>query len=105
MKDNNFLTSACRFCRHYQPQGRRGGSCQILGVPVESSWEACVLASPAFDTTLENIEKSLEDILHLENSLLETSLTLNSFSEPPSRITNKYKQKTKTIVKKHTRTQ
>ena len=87
MKETNFLTSACRYCRHYQPEGRRGGSCHILGVPVESSWEACALSSPAFETTLENLEKSLEDILHLENSLLETSLKLNSFSEVPERLT------------------
>ncbi len=95
MKETHFLTSACRYCRHYQPEGRRGGSCHVLGVPVESGWQACVLASPAFETTLENIEKSLEDILHLE-----TSLTLKSFPEPSDRLTDRYEAKTKTKVKK-----
>ena len=85
MKETHSLTSACRYCRHYEPKGRRGGSCQILGVPVESSWKACILASPAFETTLENLEKTLEDILHLETSLLETSPAVNSFSQTSDR--------------------
>ena len=62
MKEINFATSACRYCRFYKPEGRRGGSCQMLGVPVESSWKACTFATPPFDTTL----KKLEDIFHLE---------------------------------------
>ncbi|MCC0176298.1 hypothetical protein I4641_04820 [Waterburya agarophytonicola K14] len=61
----NFATSACRYCRFYKPEGRRGGSCQMLGVPVESSWKACTFASPPFDTTL----KKLEEIFHLETSI------------------------------------
>lgn len=97
MKETPCSTSACRFCRHYQPEGRRGGSCQVLGVPVESSWEACVLSSPAFDVTLENIEKSLEDILHLENSLLETSLKLNDFNQSASQETSKYSPESQKI--------
>jgi hypothetical protein len=39
---------ACRHCRHYVPEGRRGGSCQILNVVVQSSWKACALAIPPF---------------------------------------------------------
>jgi hypothetical protein len=65
MKEINFSTSACRFCRFYTPEGRRGGSCQILGVTVQSSWKACSLASPPFETTL----KKLEDIFHLETAV------------------------------------
>lgn len=99
MKETHFLTSACRYCRHYQPEGRRGGFCQTLGVPVESGWKACTLSSPTFETTLETLEKSLEDILHLETSLLETSLTLNSFPDPPGQLTDLYEQKTKTKIK------
>lgn len=40
--------SACRHCLHYQVEGRRGGSCQQLGVPVQSQWRACPLATPFF---------------------------------------------------------
>ncbi len=62
MNEINFSTSACRYCRFYEPEGRRGGSCQMLGVPVESSWKACAFASPPFETTL----KKLEDIFQLD---------------------------------------
>lgn len=56
MKTINFLASACRYCRHYQPQGRRGGMCQLLGVGVQGSWKACALAIPAFAPSLEGLE-------------------------------------------------
>jgi hypothetical protein len=71
MKEINFSTSACRYCRFYKPEGRRGGSCQQLGVPVESSWKACAFASSPFETTL----KKLEDILYLETSISLQSAT------------------------------
>lgn len=56
MKKINFSTSACRYCRFYEPEGRRGGSCQMLGVPVKSSWKACLFAAPPFENTLEKLE-------------------------------------------------
>ncbi|BAU63085.1 hypothetical protein STA3757_04400 [Stanieria sp. NIES-3757] len=64
MKKASFNTSACRYCRYYNSEGRRGGSCQKLGVPVESNWDACSLASSPFASPWEN----LEDILLLENT-------------------------------------
>ena len=73
MNEMNFSTSACRYCRFYEHQGRRGGSCQMLGVPVQSSWKACAFASPPFETTL----KKLEDIFQLDTSTtLETPTKL-----------------------------
>ncbi|AFY61581.1 hypothetical protein [Synechococcus sp. PCC 6312] len=42
--------STCRFCSHYDPQGRRGGECRKLGVPVRGYWRACPLAMAAFTT-------------------------------------------------------
>jgi hypothetical protein len=65
MKERNFSTSACRHCRFYEPEGRRGGSCQILGVSVQSGWKACSFASPPFETTLQK----LEDIFQLETAI------------------------------------
>jgi hypothetical protein len=65
MKKIDFSTSACRYCRFYEPEGRRGGLCQLLGVLVDSSWKACNFASPPFETTLEK----LENILQLETSI------------------------------------
>ncbi|WP_036480562.1 hypothetical protein [Myxosarcina sp. GI1] len=67
MNINKITTSACRFCRYYKPVGRRGGSCQMLGVPVQSSWKACALATPPFETDF----LQLEELLDLETSLLE----------------------------------
>ncbi len=56
MKSINFLTSACRYCRHYNPEGRRGGNCQQLGAPVQGHWKACSLALPAFAPSWETLE-------------------------------------------------
>ncbi|MBH8556217.1 hypothetical protein I8751_28580 [Nostocaceae cyanobacterium CENA357] len=56
MKPIKFLTSACRYCRHYKPEGRRGGVCQQLGVPVQASWKACSLALPPFAPSWETLE-------------------------------------------------
>lgn len=64
MNEINFSASTCRFCRFYQPEGRRGGACRMLGVPVESSWKACALAASPFETTL----KKLEDIFQLDST-------------------------------------
>ncbi|MCG9893421.1 MAG: hypothetical protein MH252_20400 [Thermosynechococcaceae cyanobacterium MS004] len=32
---------SCRHCSHYVPEGRRGGTCELLGVGVQSQWAAC----------------------------------------------------------------
>lgn len=65
MKTLNFPTSACRYCRYYQPEGRRGGVCQQLSVPVRGSWKACSLAlapfAPTFAPTWEGIRVIWED--------------------------------------------
>ena len=66
MKTSNFLTSSCRFCRHYQTEGRRGGMCQQLGVPVRAEWKACSLAAAPFTQTWESLEK----VVKLEKSLV-----------------------------------
>ena len=51
------LTSACRHCRNYTPEGRRGGVCALLGGPVQSNWKACSLAVSPFGASWENIEQ------------------------------------------------
>jgi hypothetical protein len=56
MKPIKFLTSACRYCRHYKPEGRRGGTCQQLGAPVQAGWKACSLALPPFAPSWETLE-------------------------------------------------
>jgi|GEM_PF-1186614 len=45
--------SSCRHCLHYQVEGRRGGTCTQLGVPVQACWQACPLAAPFFASAVE----------------------------------------------------
>ncbi|MFW6359881.1 MAG: hypothetical protein ACOC0N_11810 [Chroococcales cyanobacterium] len=73
MKTINCLTSACWSCRFYQPEGRRGGMCNQLGVPVSGQWKACQLAIPVFQSTLEKIKQEIV--------LLEQTLTLDCPAE------------------------
>lgn len=65
MKTFKCSTSACQFCRYYQIEGRRGGTCQQLGVPVKANWKACSLALPPFAPSWENFEKIWLDDQHL----------------------------------------
>jgi hypothetical protein len=57
MTNQNCITSACRYCRFYRPEGLHGGACQQLGVSVRSEWKACQLGLPAFTNTWENAEE------------------------------------------------
>ncbi|WP_373527717.1 hypothetical protein [Nostoc sp.] len=56
MKPIKVLASACKYCRHYQPEGRRGGMCEQLGAPVKATWKACSLALPPFAPSWETLE-------------------------------------------------
>lgn len=47
---------SCRFCQHYQMEGRRGGSCKTLNVPVQGSWAACPLAIRSFLPAASSVE-------------------------------------------------
>jgi hypothetical protein len=72
MEETNILNWSCRHCRYYQPEGRRGGSCQQLGVSVDSKWKACTLASFPFENVFSDLETTLttlEEIVHLETAL------------------------------------
>jgi hypothetical protein len=51
-----FDASCCSRCSHYTPEGRRGGHCGQLGVPVKGKWKACSLAVPVFLTPLEELQ-------------------------------------------------
>lgn len=64
MNPNNSCNYACRHCQFYNPEGRRGGMCSLLGVSVKADWKSCSLASLAFQTQWE----SLPEIVLLEKS-------------------------------------
>lgn len=87
MNPLNSLTSCCRNCRYYEPEGRRGGACQQLNVPVQATWKSCSLASPAFTPSW----KALQDLLQWEQKNLDRTTvdnlpTLNSSAiEAPRR--------------------
>jgi hypothetical protein len=73
MKTLNFSTSACRVCRYFQPEGRRGGVCQQLSVPVRASWKACSLALPPFAPSWE----SIQGIWHKDKQMLKHALAVD----------------------------
>lgn len=62
--------SCCQRCRHYTPEGRRGGHCSQLNVQVRGKWEACSLGAPVFLQALPNLEAIplwREDLILLES--------------------------------------
>ncbi len=59
MKTTKSLGSACRHCRHYQLEGRRGGKCQQFDVHVKGEWSACPLYLAAFEATWKPTEEKI----------------------------------------------
>lgn len=58
MKDAKDIISSCRHCLFYEMQGRRGGQCRQLGVPVKGCWRSCSLAvSPFAATNWRDLER------------------------------------------------
>ncbi|MEM0979786.1 MAG: hypothetical protein AAGH78_05875 [Cyanobacteria bacterium P01_H01_bin.58] len=45
--------SCCQRCRYYTPEGRRGGHCEQLSVPVQGKWSPCPLAAPFFAESID----------------------------------------------------
>ncbi|TAE53889.1 MAG: hypothetical protein EAZ76_13650 [Nostocales cyanobacterium] len=79
MKPIHPLTSACRYCRHYQPEGRRGGLCHQFSAPVQSGWKACSLAVPAFAPSWESLEDAWS--LPVAQPVISDTATINSHVE------------------------
>lgn len=77
------LTSACRSCRYYQPEGRRGGMCEILGATVQANWKACALALPAFAPSWEYLEEMmlLRDKTPILSNVCKLEYDLNSAAQ------------------------
>lgn len=83
MNTLNFPTSACRLCRYFQPEGRRGGVCQQLGVPVRGSWTSCSLSLPPFAPSWEGIEDIWRDDQQLSKQSVAVGCSLDC-SKPDS---------------------
>ncbi|NWF60539.1 MAG: hypothetical protein HXY43_15075 [Fischerella sp.] len=98
MKSIKDLTSACRYCRYYQPEGRRGGMCQQLGAPVQAAWKACSLALPPFAPSWERLEDawSLPDATLVITS--DMNITVISPIEETVSCTSSEQLKTKIMV-------
>lgn len=76
MKTANAASLACRHCRFYLPEGRRGGNCERLSAPVQSHWKACTLALPPFAPSWENIDNIMvwpQHKIQLEATLQKAS--------------------------------
>jgi hypothetical protein len=88
MNNQNCITSACRYCRFYRPEGLHGGACQQLGVSVRSEWKACQLGLPAFANNWENAEElatanrqvELPQVLHRQELTTAVDLELSGNS-------------------------
>ncbi|MBW4518360.1 MAG: hypothetical protein KME16_01335 [Scytolyngbya sp. HA4215-MV1] len=78
METSDSPVQACRNCRHFTPEGRRGGSCHLLSALVKGSWKACSMAIPAFTSDWEN----LEEVFNLQQGsmLAPVTVSLNSRS-------------------------
>lgn len=55
MKPVNEAISSCRHCQFYRSEGRRGGHCHQLGVPVQGTWKSCSLAMSPFAAGWEKL--------------------------------------------------
>ena len=81
MKISNCSTSCCRHCQHYQIEGRRGGHCNLLSVPVRGEWSACSLAVPAFApvrVAVANMAEANMAEANMAEAQVSDSLTFNN---------------------------
>lgn len=86
MNTLNFPASACRYCRYYNVEGRRGGICQQLGVPVRGAWKACSLSLPPFAPSWESIEGILQDNQLGLRETLSKNCSLNAANTETSEV-------------------
>jgi hypothetical protein len=93
MKSLEGNISSCRHCHFYRGEGRRGGNCQQLGVPVQGSWSVCPLAAPPFKPSWQNLPGLMtwqgfereNEPMSLESELSAIAVRENITSEEVSR--------------------
>ncbi len=71
--------TACKLCQHYNPEGRRGGFCGRLAVPVSPTWEACSLAAHPFEPSWQ----PNDDFSSLLHDALHDTLAISHHAEMP----------------------
>ena len=88
MRTTNNFPSACRYCRHYAPQGHRGGMCQKLNAPVRGDWQSCSLAHSPFSPTWETWEaltllesSSFQAVSIAENASSQSTIDIDTQKE------------------------
>ncbi|MEO0374829.1 MAG: hypothetical protein AAF329_09440 [Cyanobacteria bacterium P01_A01_bin.17] len=68
MENQNASALACRHCKHFHHEGRRGGVCQRLDVHVRGGWKPCPLMIPSFAISWDQLEERLplqwQDAVH-----------------------------------------
>lgn len=70
--------SSCRHCFFYKSEGRRGGHCHQLGVPVQGQWKVCSLAASPFSTSW----RALETLMRLPEDISVPGLVAVSDTQP-----------------------
>ncbi|QDZ40215.1 hypothetical protein FRE64_09800 [Euhalothece natronophila Z-M001] len=93
MRTTNNFPSACRYCRHYAPQGHRGGMCQKLSAPVRGDWQACSLAHSPFMPTWE----TWETITLLESSSFK-AVKVAETKDSETTVNSEIEKKSKTVL-------
>lgn len=66
--------SSCKRCQFYQSEGRRGGQCGQLNVPVQGAWKACCLAVLPFSLPRKQDWENLENLMALQTPLEQNVL-------------------------------
>ncbi|MBD2180161.1 hypothetical protein H6S82_27370 [Planktothrix sp. FACHB-1355] len=61
MKTLTTPVSVCKYCQYYKPLGRRGGSCEMLGVSVQGGWKGCHLGIPQFMKKCDIYQNAVEN--------------------------------------------
>ncbi|MGP1382259.1 MAG: hypothetical protein ACTS2F_01800 [Thainema sp.] len=98
MRNFDSNSSVCRYCGCYTPEGRRGGYCQQLDVPVQGEWKSCPLAIPPFAPTWEALIANCDSwdvkVLPLsrshEKEAVPVSATMTDAVSPRSRFSTPY---------------
>ena len=79
-------TSRCGFCRYYVHEGRRGGQCSQLDVPVSSDWKACSLAVSPFEEKHDPKAEAMNSSIGIRE-LAASKLAANNEPKPVSAST------------------